>query len=415
MKALLQNAALVSVSTVLTFVGLEAAYRGRVYLLEPQRFVQHDIWREPVPFFNAPFSTFNKRYGFDYPANREFVVTTIAGGQRLSCGTLRTNEAGTWSNRTPPPWQEAEIKVLVVGDSMTASAQEGRTWPDVFEELLRTRTGRSVSVRNLGRDGQGVLQMLDIAAGEIPETRPDLLILAYITDDLTRARIWRRAETVNGRLRLFTTVSGDDQFDLSKSVDTIGLLPTATKEWCETSPAPGRGTDPVVDEAEERHAAAVEHAGARISLFTLQRSLLIDRIAYGNPFHAFLTGGSRPTVNPRHTLRRFEDDQRTAENMRVIRASGIPIAVVHLATRAELRRGLEFDFADPEKEKSLLQSLERGLGVPTITTRDNAPPIGSIETIGVTPTDDHPSRSGMDFYARAMLSGMERVGIVDHL
>ena len=42
-------------------------------------------------------------------------------------------------------------------------------------------------------------------------------------------------------------------------------------------------------------------------------------------------------------------------------------------------------------------------------------PIGSIETIGVTPTDDHPSRSGMDFYARAMLSGMERVGIVDHL
>jgi hypothetical protein len=200
-----------------------------------------------------------------------------------------------------------------------------------------------------------------------------------------------------------------------KSVDTIGLLPTATKEWCETSPAPGRGTDPVVDEAEERHAAAVEHAGARISLFTLQRSLLIDRIAYGNPFRAFLTGGSRPTVNPRHTLRRFEDDQRTAENMRVIRASGIPIAVVHLATRAELRRGLEFDFADPEKEKSLLQSLERGLGVPTITTRDNAPPIGSIETIGVTPTDDHPSRSGMDFYARAMLSGMKRVGIVDHL
>jgi hypothetical protein len=91
--------------------------------------------------------------------------------------------------------------------------------------------------------------------------------------------------------------------------------------------------------------------------------------------------------------------------MRVIRASGIPIAVVHLSTRAELRRGLEFDFADPEKEKSLLQSLERGLGVPTITTRDNAPPIGSIETIGVTPTDDHPSRSGMDFYARAMLSG----------
>src|SRR5262245_4789721 len=96
----------------------------------------------------------------------------------------------------------------------------------------------------------------------------------------------------------------------------------------------------------DRYAAAVEHAGARISLFTLQRSLLIDRIAYGNPFRAFLTGGSRPTVNPRHTLRRFEDDQRTAENMRVIRASGIPIAVVHLATRAELRRGLEFDFAD---------------------------------------------------------------------
>jgi hypothetical protein len=257
--------------------------------------------------------------------------------------------------------------------------------------------------------------MLDIAAGEIPETRPDLLILAYITDDLTRARIWRRAETVNGRLRLFTTVSGDDQFDLSKSVDTIGLLPTATKEWCETSPAPGRGTDPVVDEAEERHAAAVEHAGARMSLFTLQRSLLIDRIAYGNPFRAFLTGGSRPTVLPRHSMRRLEDDQRTAENMRVIRASGIPIAIVHLSTRAELRRGLEFVFADPEQEKSLIQSLEQGLGVPTITTRDNAPPIDSIETIGVTPTDDHPSRSGMDFYARAMLSGMERVGIVDNL
>ena len=93
MKALLQNAALVSVSTVLTFVALEAAYRGRVYLLEPQRFVQHDIWREPVPFFNAPFSTFNKRISTIRPIASSSSRQLPAGSASVAARYGRTRPA----------------------------------------------------------------------------------------------------------------------------------------------------------------------------------------------------------------------------------------------------------------------------------------------------------------------------------
>lgn len=259
--------------------------------------------------------------------------------------------------------------------------------------------------------------MLDIVAGELPKLRPDLVVVGYITDDLTRARIWRRNETMDGKVRNFVTISGDPEFDPTRSVDTQVVIPEpVTMEWCRKSPAPSRTDDPITRDAEERHALAVAHAKARADLFTMRRSFVVDRLMHGDAFHyyRFIAGGLA-SVLPRHSLVNFLDDPRSADNLRALRESGVPIALFHIARRAELKQGVEFTFGYEKREGPLLNSLEDALGVSSITTRANAPPVDDIDAIALAPHDDHPSRFGMDFYGEAAATGMMRAGVVDRL
>ena len=115
----------------------------------------------------------------------------------------------------------------------------------------------------------------------------------------------------------------------------------------------------------------------------------------------------------RHAFSSFLDDRRTAANIEMLKEGGVPIALFHMAARSELRRGIEFDLTDIERR--LLSSLELALGTPSIQTREHAPQWDDIETLGIKPKDDHPSRAGMDFYAQTLRNGLLRTGIIDRL
>jgi len=402
---LVRAAIAVALTSALTLGVVEGAYRGYLWNEFPQRFRQSDPALEgAIGFISPPPSTYSARRGFDYLPNTEFIQGLIRNGAIEGCSTVRTNSTGGWG-RDGTDYASADFRVLVVGDSFTASAPGGVTWTNVLEERLAAQTGRRAAVRNLARDGQGVLNMIDIAADEITRTKPDLIVLAYITDDLTRARIWRRIETYEGKLRQFTTTSGDAAFDPSQSVDAQVVVSGITKDWC----VAGR-KDALVQDIVQRKVLAVAHAGARADLFDLRRSFAADVVRYnGDPFGFYeQIAAGRISTNPRHALASFEEDARAAEAIASIRASGAPVVLYHLAYRSHLRQGLETS-ATPH-ETRLVASLEAAFNRPSIPTMPNLPAGTDIERIGIIPSDDHPSRYGVDIYAETLLNGLAKTG-----
>lgn len=151
-----KNAAVLVVATALSFACAEAGYRAWLYYEAAHRFRQHDPRQDASIAFISPAPTvFNARYGFDYLPSRTFIEAGIKQGRLASCVELRTNSAGAW-NAEPENWNAADIKILAVGDSMTAMAHGGVSWTDVMRRRLAEMTGKTVAVRNLARDGQGV-------------------------------------------------------------------------------------------------------------------------------------------------------------------------------------------------------------------------------------------------------------------
>jgi hypothetical protein len=402
---MVKNITLLLFSTFVSLFLIEAAYRAYLYYRVPVLFVQglaEAIQTSAIGFTSPLYTIFNERYGFDYVPDQTFVFGQVQNGRLQACTEARTSKLGSW-NKIEGSWEEAEIKVLVVGDSFSATAHDGISWTNVLQRLLSERTGRKVNVRNLGRDGQGVLQMLDIAVGELSKLRPTLLVIAYITDDISRKRIWRRLENVDGKMRLFTTTSSSPTFNPQLSVETGIIVPEPLSiEQCNQSTD---RSDSIVREVEERYALATMRATASHDLFTFWHSFVLSRLLYCD---AFYVHGERAT---KHRLSNLTDDPQTVENMRVLRDSGVPIALFHMATRSELRRGLEFTFCFGQQQ--LVSSLEAGVGTTSLLTKEYAPLWDDIEAIGGSPVDDHPSRRGMDFYAQTLMKGLMATGILE--
>jgi len=132
------------------------------------------------------------------PASPIIAQTNIADGRVTSC--QRVDVINKYGNigKIVGDYHEAELKVLVFGDSWSAFHHDGRTWPLFPQEVLEARLNKKVYVVDFGRGAYGILQMFDLAAAKIAEWKPDVAVFAFITDDLDRARFWR---TVVARTR----------------------------------------------------------------------------------------------------------------------------------------------------------------------------------------------------------------------
>ena len=389
------------VSTVGTFVLFEAAYRYHCYRRAPSHFLQEASEPKSFGFQNRSTWDFDQDIGFKYGRHSPLVVGEIRGGQLVGCTEIGPYDFGGMGTKTN--WAEGtEFKVLVLGDSFTATAHKGRTWTDYLRDELQSKSPKKVDVINLALDGIGILQFLDIAARKVPELRPDLVIFAFITDDLTRARIWRTTAEVDGRLRVFTTRQPKKDPDLRDAVDTTLISPDVTMQWCTKSPTPNRANDQVVRDLELRYRLAVELAENRLDLYGLDRSLLVDRIRYGTPFR-HLVEPSKKSTNPRHELMRFSADDRAKEAARVVRESGSTVMLFHLATRSELRQQQEYLFRDEARERSLIDSLEDLMGSKVHGTRQHLTfQLDKLDAMGVSDNDDHPAEYGMLVYSKVV-------------
>src|SRR3990172_825440 len=230
--------ALVLLGAVVGIALSEAAYRVLLYtVVASDRFVR----KAPQGFAvnDRPQWIYNERFGYVYPMGYKIHVASVSNGRVTECSFWEGfNEQGN-VGRIVGDYKAASLKILVFGDSFTATVHDGVGWPLLLQERLAKRLGRRVHVVNFGRDGYGILQMFDLAAAKIPEWKPDLAIVAFITNDLQRVRVWRTITKVQGRWRHLVSPDPTPNPDPLKSYDTALYHPEATAEWCRSMKGTG--------------------------------------------------------------------------------------------------------------------------------------------------------------------------------
>jgi hypothetical protein len=181
---------------------------------------------------SLPYGEYDAQLGVTYQPNTSYSPVIMRNGSIAAClGEVSSANQDSFRGRTTlAEYGNAEVKLVVVGDSFSHWKQEGLTWPDLLQERLRVRLDRPVAVIDLAAGGYGILQMVDAAAWVANEYRPDAIIIAFISDDLTRARWWKRNERIDGFLR---SLLSPDKWNLSLAIAKDELINSAaTDDWC---------------------------------------------------------------------------------------------------------------------------------------------------------------------------------------
>jgi hypothetical protein len=390
------NGLLLLASIAVSLIVIEAGYRAYLFMRTPANFTEGaDLKSIPaIGVYDRSLWEYDAELGYRY-AQGPIHLSHVDGGQVTSCTTISpTNDQGNMGH-IARPWEEGVIKVAVFGDSFSAFVTpQGVTWPEVLRERLERRLGRPVSLVNFGRDGIGILQMFDMMATLLPKWRPDLVIVAFITDDITRVRIWRTSVTIDGEPRVLVTDHPDPNPAPHDAGDVFILHPDASAAWCQSMSYRGH-LDRIGSEIVDKYRRfRMSNGAAAISLFTLRRSLAFDRIVYGNAFFRLRRPG-------RLILQDYEQEPRMRDSVRRVEETGIPYLLVHLPIYPEVLAGRET--VASSQEQRLLSSLERMTGRTIFGVLDvTARPIDHPERMNVTPDNYHPSLWGMEFYAEAV-------------
>jgi hypothetical protein len=152
---------------------------------------------------DAPIVRLDADIGFRYvPGTTARHLLLDDQNRVVRSNLMRINRAGHVSPREDTLEKAPEeFRIAVLGDSFTACHQNETPWPIRLEDLLNADTavlaalGRSrVKVLNFGMFATGFAQWPAVYEHEVARYRPDLVIVAFIENDLWRGFKW--ADTV---------------------------------------------------------------------------------------------------------------------------------------------------------------------------------------------------------------------------
>lgn len=412
----------------------EAGYR--VWLAAKLRVLAQPVVYDPKPSFGVysePPWRFDRDAGFAYVPMLRYWTAYLAQGRFAGCTEpfVMTNADGN-IGKTFGQYAEAEIKVLVFADSFGTMHFDGNTWPNLLQRKLEDVTGKRVNVLNLSRDSYGLLQMMDLAAREVPKWRPDYVIFAYITNDLARPRYWRIMKEVRGYWRFIQAMEPDESIEPGPDTTTneVGLInPKITRDWCARMTALSAAgkpdatrDDPVVRELVEQY-NTIRGENARqivdpddVDLWVLDRSYLYNRIVHSNAFHETGVGPRRVGYMTIDQMS-FRDDARFVAAAERVRASGAKLLLIHFPVRPEVEANTQYiwrfaGWTKPGQGPALARSLDEVLGTETISLLRYLPtPIKDFSRYTASQEDWHPNAAGIDLYADAVLNVLLERGI----
>lgn len=410
-RAILLNTLLLALSVIVGLLAVEASYRAYLWVASPRPAVVAAPTDDPPPsfsFYDKSHWEYDDRFGFRYPAGRKLLIGSVTDGKLVSCDEIDTINARGNIGPIRGDYDKAGLKVLLFGDSFPAFITDGETFPSRLQAVLQDKAGVDAHVVNFGRDGTGILQMFDLAAAKVPEWKPDLVIVTFISDDLDRVRIWRMPTWIDGEPRLLVTDRADPDPDLGSATDAFILFPEADRAWCDRTLANG-GTAPELTTLNARYLRMRQQAArARPNYLSLNHSFVFSRIAMGNAFARTSPGGAWQL--PRVQLSDYRDDAGFVAALASLRESGVPLLLIHLPIAPELAEGSAMLLGN---QAALWDSLEAATGRPTYRLADYIdPPLADPLAMSHKPTDHHPSPFGMQVYANAITRIMAEAGIL---
>jgi hypothetical protein len=183
-----------AVAFLLVYVAAEAVFRVRRHreLRALERLPR-------VRLLSAPLLRFDREVGFRYVPGARVRQTTLGADLAVvSTNLIRVNNRGHVHPRDEPEGREpGEFRIGVLGDSFTACTFNDLPWPAALEDRLnadagaRARRGLTrVRVMNFGMDATGFAQWPAVYAHEVARFAPDLLVVAFIENDLWRDFKW---------------------------------------------------------------------------------------------------------------------------------------------------------------------------------------------------------------------------------
>ncbi len=400
-RNLISNFSLMLLSIIFTIAFLEIAYR--LYLMQKISVGKESEITEDALNYSAVddvLTEFNLEFGYSYVANKSNNGVLVHNGYPVMCTQATINELGN-TNRIKGNYEDATVKILVFGDSFTANTNlNGITWPDLLQDELNAKLNQDVNVINFGRGAYGILQMFDLARTKIEELKPDLVIFAFITDDLIRARFWRTVNFINGEKRDFVMAEPSEEADLKKSIDATLVNSMITREWCEHMLAARDKDDALLKALNEEFIQRKRQDSNPVEFNSLSTSFLFNRIMHNDPFRGFM----RPALIPMLSENSYAAESRFIEDVNYINQSNIPYYIIHLPTYEELKAG-EYEFS--EQEQSLLESFQEVTGRQTInfieySSSHDSNNLEDLEKLFLSPYDRHPSLQGIRFYAKVV-------------
>jgi len=415
-------------SLIFGLLSTEAVYR--VWLFAKLRVLAGPVRYDPAPsfgVFNPPPWRFDPDGGFSYVPGLSFWTANVNKGEFVGCSQpqVMANEQGN-IGRVIGSYDAADIKILVFGDSFATMHFNGDTWPNLLQRKLETATGKRVHVVNFGRDSFGLLQMLDLAAREVPRWKPDYVIIAFITNDLIRPRYWRVVREVRGHWRMIMAMEPNEHIDPGPDTSTneVALVsPAVTREWCQAMAArtaagdrTAARTDPtVIDLIKQYNSIRAENPRQIIDPghydpWTLRTSYFYNRIALGDTFRG--TGvRARRVGYASIDLTSFVDDSKFVGAVRRVLDTGAKPILVHFPVRPEVERRKQYLWhesgsTDETQGPSLVKSLEHLLGTQTINLLEFMPPVKDFTPYISSPTDWHPNAEGVEIYSDALAKAL---------
>jgi peptidoglycan/LPS O-acetylase OafA/YrhL len=390
---------------VICAASVEVGYRAYLLLRYPKRFA-HQIVTQDFTVFEGSEWRYSRQFGYDYIPGKIVAATTIANALVTGCQTeSAVDEQGALPPSTPD-FGAADYKILVFGDSMTEGALEGHTWASFLQSKLAQLSGRNIRVMNLARDGYAVLQMFDLAAAKVTELKPDLVVFAFNSSALERPRTWRTQIGDGANVRFVITNDSAPVPDLTFSTELEMVFSGATKDWCEkmkTSTPDAQGRDETLKAvfAKRIYVDAQHPKTPTAKLFDLRSSYAYDQIAHHDPF--FSQGAKeRPGARLALSVMDFNQDAVLKADIATLKASGVPLLMVHLPLGSSLAEGQEFWFPKAQWP-SLLHSLEQlvGQSIVPLSPHIHVAPADAMKLCRAA-DNCHPSEFGMETYAQAV-------------
>ena len=282
--------------------------------------------------FTDSLYAYDEEFGYRYIPGKESTVFGIAGDQVRFQWRSAINEDGNVGEKTPL-WNGSRLKILVGGDSCTANpvSPDGPiAWTDSFPALLEGRIHKKVGLRNYGRDGYGLLMMVHLAVQMAKRTKPDMILIAFIEDDLTRARFWRTTVATPGAPRVLTMISPQKEPVPGSACDTVFVDERAAR-LAEAGPASRKMI------IAELRARLLEIGGSHLKSYFLSctESFLLDLVR-SSAFRGISWRGRTPRV-PADI---YERDPLFQRDLGELKKLAVPVLFYCLPTYGQLEAGL---------------------------------------------------------------------------